>query len=127
MSWSARWGGEEFTAAPELRVDGWWVWLSAPVAREGFAPLTGDGPWVRAVPVAECGAVLHRRTTARWRGVPCVVVGERSEGYLLQDACGDAPAAIALGFEVTEPGVRQRWVPRGEVEQLQVEVRTVTG
>ncbi|SCX40175.1 hypothetical protein SAMN03159343_0900 [Klenkia marina] len=127
MSWVARWRGEELAAAPELRVDGWWVWLSVPAVREGFELLTEDGPWVRTVPVAECEAVLHRRTVARWRGVACVVVGERPDGYLLQDAGGDAAAAGELGFERVDVGVRRRWVPRGEVEQLEVEERGVTG
>jgi hypothetical protein len=127
MSWTARWQGEEFAAAPELRVDGWWVWLSVPAPRAGFEPLTADGPWVRGVPVAGCAAVLHRRTVARWRDLPCVVVDERPDAYLLQAADGDAPAALQRGFTEVEPGVRRRWVPRVEVAHLEHEVRPVTG
>jgi len=127
VSWAARWRGEEFAAAPELRVDGWWVWLSAPAAREGFAPLTAAGPWVREVPVADCAAVLHRRTVAQWEGRRCVVVGERPDDYLLQDTTGDAVGARERGFEQVEAGVWRRWVRRSDVAHLEHEVRPVTG
>ena len=122
MSFSARWRGEAFAASPELRVDGWWLWLSASSARAGFTALTEGGPWVREVPVAECEVVFHRRTTATWRGVPCLLVDERGAEGLLHLAGEDPRAALAAGFEPAGPGVLRRWVPLAELADRTVEL-----
>ena len=111
----ARWQGVDRRAAPELRDDGWWVVLVEDHPAEGFDALAADGPWVRAVPVGECDAVVHVRHVGTWRGVPCAVHDERDDELLVHYVGGSVPEAQALGFTRLARGVHARWVPRDEV------------
>ncbi|RBY86118.1 hypothetical protein [Blastococcus sp. TF02A-26] len=111
----ARWRGLDHRAAPELREDGWWVVLVDENPAEDFEPLGPDGPWVRAVPVRDCDAVVHVRRVGTWRGVPCSVHDERSGELLVHYAGGSVPEAQALGFTRLARGVHARWVSRDEV------------
>lgn len=118
----ARWQGEELQATPEQRFDGLWVWLVAPRPRTGFAAVTDEGPWVRAVPAADCEVLLLVRTAGTWRGAPVHVHDARTrdgaEDLLVEHTGGSAPAAVAAGFERLARGVHRRWVPRAEVRGL---------
>ena len=111
----ARWQGVDRRAAPELRDDGWWVVLVDEHPAEGFDALGPDGPWVRAVPVGECDAVVHVRRVGTWRGVTCAVHDERDHALLVHYTGGSVPVARALGFTRLARGVHARWVPREEV------------
>ena len=117
----ARWRGEEHRAAPELRADGWWVWLVHDRPAEGFEPVTDDGPWVRGVPVAECDAVVHVRQAGTWRGAECHVHDERGDDLLVQYAGNSVLEAARLGFTRVARGVHQRWVPRDELRGVREE------
>ena len=114
----ARWQGVDRRAAPELRDDGWWVVLVEDHPAEGFDALGADGPWVRAVPVGECDAVVHVRRVGTWRGVPCAVHDERDGELLVEHTGGSWLAAREAGFDRVERGVWRRWVPRDELRGM---------
>jgi len=120
-AYRARWRGEDHRAAPELRGDGWWVWLVSDRPRDGFTAVTEEGPWVRGVPVGDCDAVVHVRQTGTWRGVPCHVHDERDDELLVQYAGDTVPEAARLGFTRVARGVHQRWVPREELRGMREE------
>ena len=115
MSWLARVDGEEHPAAPELRVDGWWVWLGSPRERAGFRPGPVDGEWVRELPLAACEVLVHLRPVGTWRGLECAVVAERDDELLLQPLGEDLARPRELGFVETDRGVLRRWVPADDV------------
>ncbi len=126
MSWRARVGGEEHRAAPELRVDGWWVWLLSPRERPGFVAGPAAGEWVRELPLADCEVLVHLRRVGTWRGADCTVVDERGTELLLQHL-GTGEQARALGFEPVDRGVHRRWVPADEVRGLREEQVVAAG
>ena len=117
----ARWRGEDHRAAPELREDGWWVWLVRDRAADGFEAVTDDGPWVRGVPFADCDAVVHVRLAGTWRGVECHVHDDRGDDLLLQYAGSSVLEARQLGFDRVARGVHRRWVPREELRAVREE------
>lgn len=126
MSWRARVEGEEHRAAPELRADGWWVWLLAESERPGFVPGPAAGEWVRELPLAVCEVLVHLRRVGTWRGADCAVVDERGTELLLQHLGTGAPTR-ALGFEQVERGVHRRWVPADEVRGVREEQTLAAG
>lgn len=121
MTWLARVDGEEHPAAPELRVDGWWVWLGSARERPGFVAGPVDGEWVRELPVSACEAVVHLRPVGTWRGLECAVVAERADELLLQPLADDPTRARELGFGETDRGVLRRWVPADDVRGRRLE------
>lgn len=115
MSWLARVEGEEHPAAPELRADGWWVWLGSARERAGFRAGPAEGEWVRELPASACEALVHLRPLGTWRGVECAVVAERDDELLLQPVADDPARARELGFAEVDRGVLRRWVPAVDV------------
>jgi hypothetical protein len=116
-AYRARWRGDEYPAAPEPQPDQLFIRLYRERPADGFDEIEPER-YVRAVPAAECEAVVHLSLVCEWRGAPFLVCAERDEDLLLEYTGGLAPVATRLGMQRAERGVYRKWVPRTEVRAL---------
>lgn len=81
-------------------------------------------PWVfrRVVDADSCDRIFALEFSAKWRGIPCVLVQSNTDeaAVLLRT---DPEGAAKVGATVLEPGVFWRLVPRDEVNDIQVTER----
>jgi hypothetical protein len=115
----ARWQGTEFEASPDGHAA---VRLYRVTPAPGFDEVVA-GRYRRVVARDEVEWLGYARTVGLWRELPVLVVAEHGEHVWVEYLGGLAPAALTAGLTRIEPGVYQGWVPRAEVQQLQV-VRT---
>ncbi|MGH3716386.1 MAG: hypothetical protein ACRDT4_23435 [Micromonosporaceae bacterium] len=110
----ARLGGVEYVANPAT--DGT-VRLYAAEPADGFTEVR-PGRYVRTVPAGDVDEVRYVRTTCRWRGAPCLVIGAHGDWLRLEYLGEDSAQAEQLGMDRFDVAVYQGWAPRSDVTEL---------